>query len=378
MIKMLNKNKWRVLCFAIACILFISGCSINGGKASVVSDSVIKEDLFSSLTRGIEEPLSDSDYGAYVTKLWSDYEYEYSDFSIEKRQTSTEDKTDVVYVSASLSSTNNVIKYTGRYVLSYSLYNDGWLLDKVSVDEFSYFPLQPADFSTEEIKELLEKSWEAKEIRDIIITNQKDEPKERLSSYYVTATRENTYVTTKENVILQFSFTEVGWDISDCCIIENEKPTYNWHISGEFPDPFYGGSILINVSGSINTISVSDKGPSFFINGVDYTRTEGRICSHIYDVKNTSLKELMSNFLSTFGSRSDLEYITYYNFGVVLQGDCTNYDEFKYAILLDDGSAADLLLIGKEKIAISYPPIFEIDKYNKRVVLITKELKPSK
>ncbi len=66
---------------------------------------------------------------------FGDYNLQVTSFSISKRQTNADEKTD--YVWCEVSAANNDFSYLAEYQIVYGLYNEGWMLDYCSMDSSS-------------------------------------------------------------------------------------------------------------------------------------------------------------------------------------------------------------------------------------------------
>lgn len=359
--------KKRRLCFlglTLSFLLFLSACGTVGNKT--VSDEKIKSDLLESLTVGI--PSTGNEYDFYP-QVSSGYEYVFSEFEIEKRQTTLENKTDIVYVNAALSSTDEVIQYTGQFVLFYTLYNDGWILDEISVNSFKYSPLQAAEFTTEEIAEVLN-SWNYKNAENIVVNNREVDLNEGRIHYYITATCQYKYVVEDYDVEIVFIFSETGWSIANAGINNVTLTNSNWYIANEFDNPNGRDNLIISVDGLIDTLSVgcNDSISDFY---------EDISNIHIYKLSEVSLQKIMGDFFKE-AHHNFAEYITHYGFSIKMQGAYTNYNSFDYVAWWSCGGnrLEGMLFIGRDNLGYLWSNDYEIDQYNRRVVVDTSELVP--
>jgi len=370
MTKLVNSHKklWWIRVFFYSAILLsllfcLSSCTAVN---KVVSDDEIKSDLLSSLMEGIVTVKDDDDC---LSQISSNYEYKFSDFEIEKRQTSAENKTDTIYVNATLSSTDEVIKYSGNFVINYSLYNDGWKLDEISVESLEYAPLQSTEFTIEQLANALE-SCDYKNATNINVTNHKDDLENGFIYYYLTATCEYTYVTEYIDVDMTFYFCEDGWSSSNVYISEINASESNWHIAGKFCNPNSTDDLILGVDGSVDTLSIE-----YTDRYKDHRKTISE--NHIYRIDDTSLNKAIGDFFEEV-NRLDAEYITHYDFSIIMRGDCTDYNSFEYvAWWAGGGNRFDgMLFIGRDKLGFMWSHDDEIDIYNHRVVVDITELIP--
>ena len=66
----------------------------------------------------------------------SEYDLSIDSYTVTKRQTNPDNKTDYVWIS--LTASNDIFTYTNSYELMYVLYNDGWLLEDYDEGRESY------------------------------------------------------------------------------------------------------------------------------------------------------------------------------------------------------------------------------------------------
>ena len=332
-----------------------------------MSDDKIKSDLLQSLADGVK--VTEGDY-EYYSQISPDHEYIFSDFEIEKRQTTPENKTDTVYVNASLSSTDDIIQYIGHFVLYYSLYNNGWMLDDIRVDSFAYVPLQSTEFTIEELTEVLN-CWDYKNATNINVTNYEADLDEGYICYYLTATCQYKYVVEDFDIEIVFKFTEAGWNASNAYVSNITSTNNIWYIADEFDNPDDRDNLIINVDGLIDTLSITYH--EFNLYSPDDYSSISNI--YIYKVSETSLKNIMSDFFGAI-NRNDAEYITYYDFSIKMQGDCTDFYSFEYVAWWDGpGNRCDgMLFIGRDNLGYLWGDDYEIDQYNRRIVVDTSEL----
>lgn len=76
--------------------------------------------------------------------IFTEHDLEITDMQVIKRQTTVEDKVDIVYVSGSAE--NDIALYNFDYKMTYNLYNEGWILDEVNKEGSSAMPKKgPSD-----------------------------------------------------------------------------------------------------------------------------------------------------------------------------------------------------------------------------------------
>lgn len=115
-------NVISIMILTFCLILGLSACGGNtsGGKNSERTENQISSDV----------QAQDDYFNTYGLKVDS--------FSISKRQTNREDKTDFVWCAVTAS--NNTLSYSAEYKLTYVLYNDGWLLEEYMQESSSVTP----------------------------------------------------------------------------------------------------------------------------------------------------------------------------------------------------------------------------------------------
>lgn len=116
---------------SIFIVLILAGCSAAPLSESEIQNDLVNHSIFS---------------GTQATEITS--------FDIIKRQTSESDKTDIIYISAS--SQNETFLRDAEYIMTYGLYNDGWVLDNVEISNESVTPLSGSNFDTDELGQFLE------------------------------------------------------------------------------------------------------------------------------------------------------------------------------------------------------------------------------
>lgn len=130
----MKKSRKIVVLFWLAiCILLVGGCA-----KSAASTSQLQNDL--------------SEY-KHCAGLLDSLDAKITGFEVVKRQTTEEDKLDLVWVRVDIAS--DAIKGKLYYRMTYNLYNDGWLLEEIvddNISSWSFTPLRGAP------KELVDRS----------------------------------------------------------------------------------------------------------------------------------------------------------------------------------------------------------------------------
>lgn len=113
-----------LLCLATL-VVFMGGCGKKEASVSQLRSDLAESTRFSELAKRLD--------------------VEITNFEIVKRQTTPEDKVDTVWVKVDIAGT--AVKGKLYYKMTYNLYNDGWLLEKIVDDEtgsWSFTPLSGA------------------------------------------------------------------------------------------------------------------------------------------------------------------------------------------------------------------------------------------
>ena len=142
----MKKKLLITLCFIVLCALTLTGCGteVANGELPNLSEGNSSDNTKdqSSQNGFFSEPnVSDTivqldqlktDLAEFVA-IFSDHSLEINDMEVVKRQTTVEDKTDVVFVSGT--AVNEIAQHNFYYKMTYILYNDGWILDEVEKDD---------------------------------------------------------------------------------------------------------------------------------------------------------------------------------------------------------------------------------------------------
>ena len=72
-----------------------------------------------------------------------------------KRQTTPEDKTDLVFVDVTATRNDGATKAEGSYKLLYVLYNEGWLLEETEVLSETSYPVAGTDYGLDVLENIL-------------------------------------------------------------------------------------------------------------------------------------------------------------------------------------------------------------------------------
>ncbi len=121
----------KAIWILLVALLFLAGCSAGIEVVDTPSKS----------------PVSEKDLLSYVAD-WNPIfmtDIEYSSVTVEKRKTDEDEGTDTVWVKIEGSNSTDAVEASG--IMEFSLYNDGWRLDDVDIEEKHYYPLAgPSDY----------------------------------------------------------------------------------------------------------------------------------------------------------------------------------------------------------------------------------------
>lgn len=295
--------------------------------------------------------------------------YIIDDVEIAKRQTDVNNKSDTIYATITATSEDNLSKLTGEYKIEYGLYNEGWLIDDVTVSDVSVLPLQGKEFTTEELIEAMA-SCNYHNIAYLSVFDYQENLEEGLIHYSISAEDVCTYATEYIDATLSFSFdAEQGWQPWNCTITINHS-VCDWDIAGEY----YCESDKLR-----DNLVIYDEEPSEHISmcicepSSDYSHELESV--KLYDARQDSLESIVSDASASWYKNSWFDeahdYINDHGFYVEMRGDYSNLDAFEYATYLSTaGNRCDyILFIGKNDIYRSTEFDLDVDSYNGRVLL---------
>lgn len=137
------KKRRSIIAIALALVM-LSGCSSGEVAQGVLTDSSVggyNDDVASKPSPSKDVVQLEQIKSDLVAQepIFNENMFDIHNFEIDKRQTTIEDKTDIIYVSGSAA--NDAVEYDFSYKLTYNLYNEGWILDVISEQESNYLPL---------------------------------------------------------------------------------------------------------------------------------------------------------------------------------------------------------------------------------------------
>lgn len=182
-----------------------------------------------------------ADLSASVSFFYGVGEYTIDSAEIVKRQTTPEDKTDLVFVDVTATRNDGSIKAEGSYKLLYVLYNEGWLLEETEVLSESSYPVAGTDYGVDVLENILIGEGYSG-ITNISVydhTFQNDPNAQGIDSVYVdtyslTATDEHIFMTEELDVSISFMYDfYAGWTPdSHMFYVNNSSET--WDVVGEY------------------------------------------------------------------------------------------------------------------------------------------------
>lgn len=188
-------KKWIMTAVLILIAVGLIGCSDSksGGK----SENEIKTDLVAQQLPA--EAYTDSEPP------------EITSFQILKRQTNVDDKTDLVYVT--YTTTTACADFVRSYLLTYTLYNDGWILDDYEYCDGDYRTIPKVEPDDELVDSLFEYyDFQGGEYTNWVITERNVDVENGTANFTVQASQSlcDGYATTDEVYNIPLFFSEYG------------------------------------------------------------------------------------------------------------------------------------------------------------------------
>lgn len=342
------KRYFIIFTLIILTLTILTGC----GGPSTKNESEIGKDLIA---------------GGYLSG--NSINYIIDDMEIVKRQTDVNNKSDTIYATVIATSEDKVSKLTGEYKIEYGLYNEGWLIDKVTVSDLSVLPLHGKEFTTDELIEAMA-SCNYQNIAYLSVLDYQESLEDGLVYYSISAEDVCTYATEYIDATLSFSFdAEQGWQPWNCEITINHS-VCDWDIAGEY----YCESDKLR-----DNLVIYDEEPSEHISmcicepSSDFFRELESV--KLYDARQDSLESIVSDASASWYKNSWVDqahdYINDHGFYVEMRGEYSNLDAFEYVTYLSAfGNRLNyILFIGKNDIYRSTEFDLNVDSYNGRVLL---------
>jgi len=271
----MRKRYWLIIVTLVFSFALLGGCtgipeeakqipSLHNGEASKENVDQLEQKVTDALLGGstigtptepklMEDLLNSDALKEYAERL----ELEITDFEIVKRQTTPEDKTDTVWTQAALQDTEGTVQISGEYVMTYELYNDGWLLEHVDVTAQKVVPLSAPNPPAAQLENDVVQ-WGYSGLTDVSIYDQTLDLENGKVSYSLTATDVHTYLTEYLDITLVYAFDTDTCEWPQFCsnLIVNSSQE-NWDIAGS-----YGEWIIHSFDGT--TIHMTQTNPFYF------------------------------------------------------------------------------------------------------------------
>ena len=207
-------KKLLVVILAAIAILLLAGC---GEKPA--SEATLKEDIYNSsnFSRFSEQP-----------------EMEITNLEIVKRQTSTKDKVDTVWVK--VTAAGDTAEGEMYYIMTYWLYNSGWQIESITDDEVNQWNLIPTKGVDDETILAYVKS--ESNLDDFEYLSVESLFPDKTEYHYVQRVEYHNYMTESRiyKVSCSFSSSSYEWEITgmECVSLKPEWDAIgSWYGSGE-------------------------------------------------------------------------------------------------------------------------------------------------
>ena len=140
----------------IIAILFLFILSIMGCKSKTADENKIKEDI---INNGVDVADIDNQREGIKNNMSVD---QIESLKITDRKTSTDSKSDVILAEITMKSSNFIV--TGNFKITYNLYDDGWKLIDVRLNEEHYNFSYDGNLTDDDITELIKEKMHDKSV----------------------------------------------------------------------------------------------------------------------------------------------------------------------------------------------------------------------
>lgn len=276
--------KSKCILFSL-CIFFI--LSLVGCTPKVKSEDELNQDLLNSTV--FDMFLQGGDRDALPFSI--------TNFTIRKRQTDNKNKRDVVYADFDIMRSDGSASGVGSCVMTYGLYNEGWLLDEVFLDKpLQLSPLSFPSITEEDLLSVVQQFYPGSELSECSIYGQDCNLENKIASYCLTVKAAHTYMDEFLDITCYYSFDEYGpggW-ILDSCITNSTREDWS-HLLGDYiAEPSTCGGNVGRTISIYNTDFEGDgtlKNMSWQILWWD-GNIKNRASEELVDVRNMSPREL--------------------------------------------------------------------------------------
>lgn len=209
---MTTKRNWSGIVLALMLALVLCGCGVKEK-----SEAEIKADLSADLS---------------VLNTRTDVALQ--NFAITKRQTDQDTKVDTVFADFSLLTNDGVAEGSGSCVMTYTLYNDGWMLDDVAMERIAYKPLKGADYSDDEIADGARSMFCGDASSSAVeVTGRTTDLENGIDQYLVTINNRYKYMkeTLERGIEFQFDTQAGCWNMGPTFELDTKE---KWNIEGRY------------------------------------------------------------------------------------------------------------------------------------------------
>lgn len=302
---------------------------------------------------------------------------------IVKRQTDAEHKTDKIFATFNVANESEGVRGYMDFIVDYGLYNEGWILDNCEVnydgtnDGLKFFPTKGPEFSAidlaQDLSATLDGAWDEVEVYDSTVDLDAG-----VAHYFVTGKSVHKYVTETVNATVSYTF----FDTYGCWtapMVEVNDLTEHWSLAGDY--------YLLNLWGeTFKYITLISNEP---VEGFEVQYSKGldpnAFGLALYDTNTVTFKSLMLNALdwglgTPWGSFYDKQDLEQNNFDAEMKGDYSSLSPFEYATFWLGGNPSsqnEMLLIGKDDLAIIEDDDSDTDRYHLRVSWTVNKLIPA-
>lgn len=359
---LINKNTRLVSLLLISGIilLIISGC----GTFSVKQEADIAEDLVS---------------GDHIFDGIKNFQIE--DLEIIRRKTDKSANSDLVFIEVT-ASFDDVMNLTGKYQIEYSLYDSGWFIDNIVIEDENFMPSRGANFEDEDIYNQVLNVLSTvgySNISDLVCLDVSTDLVNRLTTFDFGYTNTLDYLTEDVQASLIFDFDKyVGW-YTDYRTFQLLDKYQDWSIDGTYAieDGFTLVTIQLGPVGG-GQITIHDARPTDHIN-IDFLNhlNSGHIAnvetSKLYDLGEDSFSDILRDAMVNWNKPWHyVDAIEKYNYSIEIGGEFTSLNEFSYVTITNRPDY--LLFIGEDKLATCYDDHVHFDTGARRILVEVHEL----
>ena len=253
----------------IIAVMLIFVLSIMGCKSKVADENKIKEDI-------VNNGVNVADVNNYSDGIKNNMSVdEVESFKITDRKTSTDSKSDVILADITLKSSD--FKITGKFKIIYNLFDDGWKLTDIHLNEEHYDFSYDGALTDDDIKDMLKKAltykkYELKEIESIEMCNAEAHDESTpldIANAKVKATTSNSGLNTEYEMNCKLEAKAINSNNDQfkyTCSIKNEKET-DYSFSDDFSINL--DTLKVDLKKPINYIVHSTTGPGVIFTEAD-------------------------------------------------------------------------------------------------------------